>query len=340
MSNIKVSAITTVFLLLGICAETCQAGPLLDWLRGYPSNPYRYNAYYQGPAAATPGYAQMPGSCTTTCPKTCYQTVNRVVANYVPYTAFRTEWYRVPVTYYRPVTSSNPQTGCVTTCMQPCTYYQMQARRVPYTTYQTVYRTVQQRIPYTVYETTYGSSCGTSGSCTSCGVNPAPMSAPTMSSPTMMPGTVSNYGLNPNGQYSVPANSVPQLSPGEIQPDTTLQRPVTDDAIFPESDPTVVPDNSVMPPETTINPSSHSPSSADQPRLNVPVNPPPLVESNGRTAARLRGEWSYTPVRQAGYRTTVRSEITGQPASNTTLRGSDQPFRPAFRESGWKSTGR
>ena len=32
----------------------------------------------------------------------------------------------------------------------------MQARRVPYTTYQTVYRTVQHRVPYTVYETSYG----------------------------------------------------------------------------------------------------------------------------------------------------------------------------------------
>ena len=314
-------------MFLGLFAESCEAGPLLDWLRGQRTvtqqryNNWRYNTFYRGPVAPTQNYAQMPGSCTTTCPKTRYQTVNRVVANYVPYTAYRTEWYRVPVTYYRPATSTNPQTGCVTTCMKPCTYYQMQARRVPYTTYQTVYRTVQHRVPYTVYETSYGSSCGNaSSSCSSCGVNPVQSY---VQNGTPYP-SATPYGLNTQGQYNAPANTIPALSPGEIQQDQSMLKPTAEAPPQPEVDP--------EPNEGKTSNSSHS-----TPNLNIPANPAPVVDDSNRTASLIRGKWNYSPVRHAGYLTSA--DRTASPNQLSSFSKSGKPSGPAFRNSGWKSVG-
>lgn len=342
MSRTRLLIATTLLTCFGGFTETCEAGPLLDWLRGrpvisrfnayrpgyYQPNIFRQNAYYRGgiapgmtqaPGAVVPT-TQAPGTCMTTCPKTYYQTVNRVVANYVPYTAFRTEWYRVPVTYYRPTTSTNPQTGCTTTCMRPCTYYQMQARRVPYTTYQTVYRTVQHRVPYTVNETTYGTT-GCS-SCTSCGVNPGVVQNGGYGVNT---NGINAGGLNIGGGYSAPANTVPQLSPGEIKADTTLQKPVPE----PEQDP-----NANLPTQEKTQNSSHQ-----QPGLNVPQNQPPVVDDSNRTASLIRGKWNYSPVRHAGY--TVSAGTDSRDPVNR-LSGfsspSSKPNRPAFRSTGWKST--
>ena len=86
--------------------------------------------------AANPHNLQ-PGQCMRTCQQTC----SRTVVNYVPQTAYRTSYKRVPVTQYRPVTNSDPCTGCTVTCMKPCTSYTYQVQRVPYTTYKPVYRT-------------------------------------------------------------------------------------------------------------------------------------------------------------------------------------------------------
>ncbi|GIW90877.1 MAG: hypothetical protein KatS3mg109_1309 [Pirellulaceae bacterium] len=46
-------------------------------------------------------------------------------------TSYRTIWYRVPVTSFRPTTTIDPATGMPTTVMVPCTTYTWQARRVP-----------------------------------------------------------------------------------------------------------------------------------------------------------------------------------------------------------------
>lgn len=47
-------------------------------------------------------------------------------------TSYRTAYYRVPVTYYRPVTSVDPVTGAAVTVQQPCTSYTQQLQRTPY----------------------------------------------------------------------------------------------------------------------------------------------------------------------------------------------------------------
>lgn len=52
-------------------------------------------------------------------------------ANYRPRTTFRPTWQRVPVTYYRPITSVDPVTGQQVQRMQPCTTYRWQIQQRP-----------------------------------------------------------------------------------------------------------------------------------------------------------------------------------------------------------------
>ncbi|MBL8892243.1 MAG: hypothetical protein JNL67_19870 [Planctomycetaceae bacterium] len=150
------------FLLLPAQA---QAGPLLDWIKDKcgkknQTTPVGYMAT-SGSFTNAPTYLQ-PGQCQQTCLQTC----QRVTVNYVPYTDYRTTWQRVPVTNYRPVTSTDPNTGCVTTCMRPCTDHQWQLQRIPYTTYRPVYQTQNYQVPVT----TITNDCGVNNGCTTCGV--------------------------------------------------------------------------------------------------------------------------------------------------------------------------
>ena len=46
-------------------------------------------------------------------------------------TDYRSNYYRAPVTYYRPLTSVDPITGTTVTTQQPCTAYEQQLQRVP-----------------------------------------------------------------------------------------------------------------------------------------------------------------------------------------------------------------
>ncbi len=138
-----------------VCADmpSAQAGPLIDWLFGrraepaYPVGspvpignaagyaPYTsgyapaYSAYSSGypsayPAAPTfsaPGYAPPAGVGYTQGAPTTYSNVPR----------FRTNYYRAPVTYYRPVLATDPTTGAQTVRMSPCTSYEYQTQRIP-----------------------------------------------------------------------------------------------------------------------------------------------------------------------------------------------------------------
>ncbi|MDG2468109.1 MAG: hypothetical protein P8M80_02420 [Pirellulaceae bacterium] len=349
----RISILTIAILFSGILTESCQAGPLLDWWRGLRAKTaYRFNNTFRGnnnafrgnaqtQFSAKPGISTVPAPGTTMCPKVAYQTVNRVVANYVPYTAFRTEWYRVPTTYYRPVTASNPQTGCISTVMQPCTTYQMQARRVPYTTYQTVYRTVQKRIPYTTYVTSFNTA-GAAG-CNSCGVNPT--ATPSMVTPygtpygTTVPGNIS-YGLNTNGGFPVPANSTPMLNPGEITPDTTMQRPEIETP-SPMPDPTIETNDEasnnpsgLIPPANTL-PASESPSTHDN--FN---KAPAVVHDRNHTASLIRGKWDYSPVRHASYHARIenQSEVVSATAARPSAArpSAGTPLTP-FQSKGWQT---
>lgn len=211
MLRTKLLILTVVALTtqLSMVSEA-QAGPLLDWLKGIRRNcakPALPQYGYSAPAAQTPNVANLqPGQCL----KTCQQTCSRTVVNYVPYTAYRTNWNRVPVTQYRPVTSSDPCTGCTMTCMKPCTTYTYKMQRVPYTTYRPVYRQETYKVPVTtlVNDCNTG-SCGQAAPCNTCGTgnvgamqNFAPQQ-PTYSAPVYSPG---NGGM-------LPADTVPTLAP-------------------------------------------------------------------------------------------------------------------------------
>ena len=179
LRSIKIIILTAVVGLanLAVLPSDAQAGPLLDWLRGCRQ---RTGGLFQGrsgcntfatpqTAIATPTSAQFAGTANPAglqpgqCMRTCNQTCSRTVVNYVPYTAYRTSWKRVPNTQYRPVTNSDPCTGCTVTCMKPCTTYSWQMERQPYTTYRPVYRQENYSVPVTTI--TNDCATGTCGTC-------------------------------------------------------------------------------------------------------------------------------------------------------------------------------
>ncbi len=153
----------------GLSPRQAQAGPLLDWLfgrsrtaaaypvgtpipigngtaagyagsygpgynSGYAASPTgyagNYGTYYSsqlpaiGPAGA--GYtAPMPtGIAAATLPSQLPPTLS-----YVP--NFQTNAQRAPVTYYRPLLSTDPNTGAQVVAMAPCSSYEYMTQRVP-----------------------------------------------------------------------------------------------------------------------------------------------------------------------------------------------------------------
>lgn len=58
---------------------------------------------------------------------------------YVPQTAYRTVYRRVPVTTYRPIAVTDACTGCATTALRPVVTYRRQPQLIPYRSYRLVY---------------------------------------------------------------------------------------------------------------------------------------------------------------------------------------------------------
>ena len=130
---------------MAISAMTCQprvasAGPFIDWLFGGRRQP---PAYAVGPAyaygtnpvgtyygAAMPivganGYAyphQAPGGVASAA-------LAQPTVAYLP--DYRSTYYRAPVTYYRPILTTDPTTGAQVVSLAPCTSYEYQTQRVP-----------------------------------------------------------------------------------------------------------------------------------------------------------------------------------------------------------------
>lgn len=212
--------VTTFFAHAAVMPSQAEAGPLMDWL-------FRrcQSKRCQQPAA-------------TVC-QTCTQTCSRVVASYVPYTAYRTCYEQVPVTYYRQVTNTDPCTGCTITCNRPCTTYQLQAKRVPYTAYRTVYRTETTQTPVT-QAFSPGSACSSCATCAPAQVQPYGYTNQTVQPygySNVAPATYSQvqpYGNSTNGVYGTnPADAQPTLAPGDFSPSTiTNYPPYSDDSSY------------------------------------------------------------------------------------------------------------
>ncbi|MFN3190998.1 MAG: hypothetical protein ACE361_10785 [Aureliella sp.] len=160
ISNLRTLA-CVLFLSTATLPKSAEAGPLIDWLFGrsnpasaYPvgqpvpiGNGYSagYGAYPQPNALQpAPGYATNYGNYYGARlpvigqagvgyppPQTngVAAAVMPPVASYVP--NYRTNSYRAPVTYYRPVLTTDPNTGAQVVTMAPCTSYEQLAGRVP-----------------------------------------------------------------------------------------------------------------------------------------------------------------------------------------------------------------
>lgn len=299
-------------LLAMMPSEVCADGPLRRWWRGLRTR----KACSTCPTPVTAGYTPnaydlQPGQCM----KTCQQTCTRTVVNYVPYTAYRTCWKKVPVTSYKPVTTSDPCTGCTVTCMKPCTTYTNQCQRVPYTTYRPVYRQETYKVPVTTI--TNDCSTGTCGPCNAGVASPnagcstcetglpgqspvlAPQNFAPQSLPTPAPVSSSYYENAPSGS-SVPANTAPSLLNGVSSPQA-YQRPPQD---------RFGAQNRV---QSRLNYQTSSPSPTPQP---WPSTPPAMINIEDKTAqSPVRKQWNYSPIRMASYHqpTNMRPATTRQP---------------------------
>ncbi len=204
--------------IVGISAmpDSAQAGPLLDWLFGRNTAPPAYpvgqpvavgNAYASGygsypvpPAQYSASYgsyygSQMPvigpsGAGYVTPPPTgAVAATMPATLSFVP--NYRTRSYRAPVTYYRPVMTTDPNTGAQVVAMSPCTSYEYQTQRVP---------TVGRRALF--------------GSNLMPQVLPAPRTVPTYTLPSggvPLAGNASSYNLAP--QYSAAYGRYSSYSP-------------------------------------------------------------------------------------------------------------------------------
>lgn len=343
MLRVKVILLTFVMVACQMMvAPSAEAGPLLDWLRNrrakrsgcfQPTLPQ--TASYTG--VANP-YNLQPGQCARTCNQTC----SRVVVNYVPCTSYRTNWKKVPVTQYRPETSSDPCTGCSVTCMKPCTTYTWQMQRVPYTTYRPVYRTEN----YTVPVTTITNDCAT-GTCATCptnncqtcptptylGVQTAiPQSSSVITAPNGTLGTNGTFGSSiPNYNGGVPADSAPFIDP-TVNPQNR-QRPMIDrietlpmDGSSKRTVPAKTPENNIYP-------------------INNERSTPAVINYGNQTAkSPVRKKWNYQ-VRQASY-TSLVAEPAETKRGPIKIQGSyefsqpvakSQPVETGKANSAWKT---
>ncbi len=338
MLRVKIILLTTVMIAAQWCtAPSAEAGPLLDWIRGLrrrPCNTYQPLTYRQTAltGAANPHNLQ-PGQCARTCNQTC----SRVVVNYVPHTAYRTDWKRVPVTQYRPETSSDPCTGCSVTCMKPCTTYNWQMQRVPYTTYRAVYRTEN----YTVPVTTITNSCAT-GTCATNTCSTCPTPGYTYPNNGVLPQsssvvTTPNGGVGVNGNYSIPqypaaADAVPTI-PQNVNPQQN-QRPIFDRI---ETLPVEGSNTRNSTPQRAV------PTSAPSNIYPIQQSQPAVINYGNQTAMNpVRKKWNYT-VKLASYTST--EVVANEPAQGPSqMEGTFVPVQrtaakpqPAKINSAWQT---
>jgi hypothetical protein len=147
-----------------------QAAPIVTGRVVY-SNPQAVQVYSGGGAAMG-----------DPCAAPVYQ---QPVVQYMPSTQYRTRLLKVPVTYYRPVSTVDPATGVPVTYMAPCTSNTWQVRRVPHTTFSPVMSSVAV-VGASAWPTMQPVDCG-----------PCPTSMPATTIPASEP------------YYSPPSNYVP-----------------------------------------------------------------------------------------------------------------------------------
>ncbi len=177
-------------------------------------------------------------------------------------TGYTTSYYRAPVTYYRPVTTMNPATGAMVTVQQPCTSYEQQMQRNPFTTV----------LPGT---TNASNNCQPGYPCppgtNACNTVPGYSQNPTFAQPA----PISQTPYNGIGQVGATGTGDYQAMPiPSIQPSGTLgAQPGT-----PNLSPLTGPPPTLAPPTNTLSPVPTSPQGSagndlapvQRPTLNKP----------------------------------------------------------------------
>ncbi len=302
--------------------STAQAGPLLDWLLG------KHHKGGCGSCLAPAQACPQPALCQTSCTQTC----QRVVVNYVPCTAYRTNWEQVPVTQYRQTSSTDPCTGCTVTCMKPCTSYTWQMKRVPYTTYRPVYRTETYSVPitYTAMAPSACNSCATGPSYPTAGVSQSGCSTcgPTYANPmiTGMPSALPPATLSTSGSYTMTPQTIetapyyqsaPAATSPYIQDNATA---VPADQVPALGKPIIIDRREITPDSSSFQAPALTPSNTNTGLQGVrPIRDPnpglrwdnraPAPNLEDQTAAApTRQRWDYSPVRLASHTQVVPVE--------------------------------
>jgi hypothetical protein len=294
--------------------------------------------------AAQPIVAQ-PAVPATMAPTGCWGSGNscfqRPASAPIPQVRYRSQWVQIPVTVYRPVTGTDPMTGCPTTCLQPCTTTRWQLQRVPVVTYRPRFRCL--------------SWLGNLFRCR-CLRQPAPVCPPTcppaVGTTTVVPGAAAPSVTMPP-YYSSPspgAMTVPGPAPGAtLVPGQSLPSGAAGTPSPADIPPSLQPNPGSSPPgaSTRAVPSqgNSAESSGNRRDLSTPVNarqpvyvtpvpdpemprmspprhdPPQLLNPRDRTAA--VGGWEVVPISW--------SVAAPSPRQRATPRGVD------FDDSGWRS---
>ena len=295
---------------LSLNASHSHAGPIIDWLFG--RNAVTVVNY---PVALPTANACNP----------CAPQVQPVTVQYVPQTAYRTTMARVPTTVYRPVTTTDPCTGCPVVTMQPCTTYSYQAQRVPYTTYRPLLSSVTSLLPVQQVATTCNScttacdpcatacsSCpttvaspivGTSSGCSSCS-SPAASYSSIPSTVQPFPGgaaTIPEASSTFAPATTMPADQAPSLGPSGFQSSTSRNfSPMASETRSTSVSPVPLSRDSFKrtPANTSVKP---LPDLDALDNTHDPVyDAPQLLDPQDKTAASpIRKSWNYSPVKLA-----------------------------------------
>ncbi len=266
------------------------------------------------------------GGCGCAAPAPAATCAPPYQVNYVPQTCYRTMYSSVPVTSYRPVTSSDPCTGCPVTSYMPVTSYVQKPVVVPYTTYRPVYTAAYA--PACGCSTCGCSACGT-GACgaatatyyapaaPSCGCAAAAAPVATYYAPAAPSCGCGAAAAAPTATYYAPAapaatyyapaaapaapscgcgatsmNYAPSTAgstayyPTTTAPTTTYYVPPRTAPTTTYSSPSYVTQQAVTAPATASTPAPVLQSS-DQPIIKLPMTPVPDVKPSSSVAPQL-----------------------------------------------------
>ncbi|MFN9913104.1 MAG: hypothetical protein ACK53L_10995, partial [Pirellulaceae bacterium] len=124
-----------------------------------------------GPYARPGSAPALSGYPTTTSTPIIPLSLPQPNLGFLPTGGYSSQYYRVPTTYYRPVTTFDPALGTTVTSLMPCTSYQYQAQRTP------VLTPAWQNYPYGNYASTLPQNRWPS-------IGTAPVATPTVGSAT------------------------------------------------------------------------------------------------------------------------------------------------------------